>query len=252
MTNISILTVVYNREDTISDCLASIDGQTLKPFEHIVIDGNSQDSTLDILSAKERSYRKVFSEPDSGIYDALNKGMRKCQGEIIGVLHSDDLFAGEDVIEKVSNFFEANSCDMVYGDLCYIRKNDTSKIVRYWKAGEFDVKNLKLGWMPPHPTVFFRASLLQDNGFFNTFYKISADYDWLLRMLSRTISVAYLPSILVKMRVGGASNKLSQLCLKFKEDMKIANLYFKIPLLVIFFKNFRKIQQFWKTERGSQ
>lgn len=252
MTKISIVTAVYNREETISDCLSSIDGQTLKPFEHIVIDGKSQDSTLAILNAEERSYRQVFSEPDSGIYDAINKGIGKCRGEIIGVLHSDDLFAGEDIIEKVSNFFEANNCDLIYGDLCYVRKNDTSKTVRYWKAGEFDVKNLKLGWMPPHPTVFFRASLLRDYGFFNASYKISADYDWLLRILSQNFSIGYLPSTLVKMRVGGASNKMSQLFLKIKEDVEIANLYFRIPFLVIFLKNIRKIQQFSITERRTR
>lgn len=244
MSKISIVTVVYNRNETIISSLSSIDRQNVKPWEHLVIDGNSSDGTLETLNKNSRDYRKVFSENDEGIYDALNKGIRKCSGDIVGILHSDDFYSDEHVLDDVAKIFKRHKCDIVYGDINYVSKNTTTKIVRKWKAGKYKKNNLKYGWMPPHPAVFFKRNFIEGINF-DKRYKISGDYNWILEVFSRDPLVVYMDKLIVNMRTGGESNKPSKILSKMKEDYMIMKKYFSFPFITLLFKNIRKFKQFF-------
>ena len=242
---VSIITACYNAESTIERCLNSINNQDYSNIEHIVIDGASDDKTLEILEKQQNSISHLVSEQDNGIYDALNKGIKLATGDIIGFLHADDLFASQQTISQIVASFSQKSTDSVYGDLEYI--SSKGKIIRYWKSSEFTLSKLKKGWMPPHPTFFVRASVYQKCGLFDTKFKIAADYDFMLRVLGRyKISTAYLPLIITQMQLGGASNKnIRNILIKMKEDF-IALRKNKIGgISTIFWKNISKIPQFF-------
>ncbi len=242
---VSIITACYNAESTIERCLNSINNQDYSNIEHIVIDGASDDKTLEILEKQQNSISHLVSEQDNGIYDALNKGIKLATGDIIGFLHADDLFASQQTISQIVALFNQKNTDSVYGDLEYI--SSKGKIIRYWKSSEFTLSKLKKGWMPPHPTFFVRASVYQKCGLFDTKFKIAADYDFMLRVLGRyKISTAYLPLIITKMQLGGASNKnIRNILIKMKEDF-IALRKNKIGgISTIFWKNISKIPQFF-------
>jgi glycosyltransferase len=150
----------------------------------------------------------VISEPDKGIYDALNKGIKAARGDIVGFLHSDDLFVYSDAVKDIVDTFNANSCEAIYADLEYVSKDNTHNVVRLWKSGIYSKKKLKNGCMPPHPTFYMKRELYQQYGLFDLSFSIAADYDSLLRYLwVNNIKMSYLPKVLVKMRVGGASNR---------------------------------------------
>lgn len=205
---ISIVTAVYNRADTIGHALASVRGQTWPYVEHVVIDGASNDGTTEELEVHRDWISVLVSEPDRGIYDALNKGLARASGDIIGLMHSDDFYADERVLERVALVFAEPTVDGVYGDLEYVAKDDPSRIIRYWRSGEYDKRRLSWGWMPPHPTLFLRRSVIEQWGGYDTEFRIAADYEAILRYLGRGgISLAYIPEVLVKMRLGGESNR---------------------------------------------
>lgn len=159
---ISIITSVYNNQETIAEAMASVLGQTYPAIEYIIVDGGSTDGTVDIIKAYQDRLGAFISEPDNGIYDGLNKGIKLATGDVIGFLHSDDLYQDNTVIEKVALAFKDNSIDSAYGDLTYVNKSDPSKVIRYWKSGEFTLKKLRRGWMPPHPT-FLLNGLFMSN-----------------------------------------------------------------------------------------
>lgn len=203
---ISIITAVKNGAETIGDCIDSVRRQTY-PAEHIIIDGVSTDGTKEIIKKHKNSISKIISEPDHGIYDALNKGIKLATGDVIGFLHCDDIYAHEGVLERVVETFQKNNTDSCYGDLLYVNKNDIGKVVRYWKASNYRPEKFKYGWMPPHPTFFVRREIYEKYGRFNLELGSSADYELMLRFLLRYgISTVYIPEVLVKMRVGGISN----------------------------------------------
>ena len=206
MTSVSVITATYNSAGTVADSLESVAGQQDAKIEHIIIDGDSTDSTMSIV----RSFPHVtlsISEKDAGIYDAMNKGIRMAKGEIIGILNSDDFYASPRVISEVVSIFEQTGCDAVYGDLVYIDKADTGKILRYWRSGQYRDNAFIWGWMPPHPSLFIRRSIYDAYGSYNLDLGTAADYELMLRMIHKhKIRLAYLPEILVKMRSGGASN----------------------------------------------
>ena len=205
---ISIITAVYNNESTIEDAIKSVLSQTHDDIEYILIDGKSTDNTLNIVKKYENKIDIIVSESDSGIYDALNKGIANATGAIVCFLHSDDIYEDENVVKKVNDLLEETDVDSVYGDLVYVKKEDINKVVRYWKSGEFKYKNLKNGWMPPHPTFFVKREVYEKYGSFDTSFTIAADYDTVLRFLGvQKITTAYLPEVLIKMRLGGESNK---------------------------------------------
>jgi len=245
---ISIITSVYNNKETIAEAIESVLSQTYDNIEYIVVDGASTDGTVDIIKQYADKISTFVSEPDKGIYDGLNKGVALATGDVVGFLHSDDLFEDEHVVAKIDEAFKIDDMDSIYGDLTYVSKEDTSKVVRYWKSGAYGLKKLKNGWMPPHPTFYVKREVYEKYGAFDTSFKISADYDSILRFLGREgITTRYIPEVMVKMRVGGESNKsLQNLVLKTKEDLRAIKKNNVGHIRSIFFKNLSKIPQFFK------
>ena len=244
---ITIITATYNNQKTLEQTIKSVLGQTYPHIEYIIIDGESTDRTLTIIEKYRRSFSEIICEPDWGMYHALNKGIKLATGDIIGFLHADDFYTNENVIKKIADVFKTEKTDSVYGDLEYVSATDTNKIIRNWKAGQFNIAELKKGWMPPHPTFYVKKEIYRKFGDFNLEYEIAADYDLMLRFLGKhEITTSYLPEILVKMRWGGKSNSnLANIIKKSKED------YFALKenniggLKSLFYKNFRKIGQFF-------
>ena len=206
---VSIITVCYNAENTIEDTIKSIISQNFGNIEYIVIDGNSTDGTLDILKRFEQHIDHLISEPDKGIYDAMNKGIRLASGDIIATLNSDDFYATHDIVNRMVKLIEKKELDAVYGDLAYVDRMNTDHITRYWKAGEYKRKAFYRGWVPPHPTFFCRKNLFEKYGYFNETVQIAADFELLLRFIEKyQIKVGYIPEVVVKMRTQGRANRL--------------------------------------------
>ncbi|MCD4795084.1 MAG: glycosyltransferase [Bacteroidales bacterium] len=245
---VSIITATYNNENTVEDTVLSVSSQTYKNIEHIIIDGNSSDNTIQIIKKHQDKIAKIISEPDKGIYDALNKGIKYASGDIICFLHADDIYAEQTIIEKAVNLFSEKQIDSIYGDLQYVAKEDTGKIIRYWKSGEFTFSKLKKGWMPPHPTFLVKKEVYENCGVFDTNLKIAADYDIILRFLGKhKISTAYLPEVMIKMRIGGESNKsLKNIIKKMKEDVKALKKNKLGGWQTVIMKNIIKIPQLFK------
>ena len=234
MLKVSIITTVLNGAGTIRDCIKSVQSQTL-PVEHIIIDGGSTDSTLEIIEEYKSDIARVISEPDNGIYDAMNKGLQFVSGDVVGILNADDFYAGSTVLEKVADVFADKKVDSCYGDLVYVREKRRPKVkgkrikvkdktqnsrvesdwkdkvefevVRYWKSGDYKPKKFYWGWMPPHPTFFVRRTAYERHGLFNLNLGSAADYELMLRFLVKyRVTTTYIPEVLVKMRTGGTSN----------------------------------------------
>lgn len=204
---VSIITATYNSAATIADTVRSLESQTHKDIEYIIIDGASKDDTLDIIRENCTRVAILVSEPDKGIYDALNKGITLSTGDIVGFLHSDDMLAYPDAIKDLVATIYKDNADCVYADLNYVDKLNPDKVIRHWVSGEFSVDKITWGWMPPHPTFYMKRKCYQKMGSFDLRYKIAADYDSVVRYLkSNNLKVSYLKAVLVKMRVGGASN----------------------------------------------
>lgn len=245
---ISIITSVYNNEETIAEAIESVLSQTYDNIEYIVVDGASKDGTVDIIQKYADKITTFVSEADKGIYDGLNKGIGLATGDVVGFLHSDDLFEDAFVVEKIAEAFQKSKADSVYGDLTYVSKEDTSKVVRFWKSGVCTLAKLKRGWMPPHPTFYVRREVYEKYGVFDTSFQIAADYDSILRFLGReSIMTHYIPEVLVKMRVGGASNKsFKNLLQKSREDVRAMKKNGVGHLGTLFAKNASKLPQFFK------
>jgi glycosyltransferase involved in cell wall biosynthesis len=244
---ISVITVSYNSANTISDTIESVHCQSYKNFEHIIIDGGSEDGTIAILNLNLNYFSHFISEPDEGIYDALNKGLSISNGDILCLLHSDDFYPTNKVFEQVVSIFSDPTVDAVYGDLDYVSSCDANRVIRKWRPGFFEKKNLYWGWMPPHPTLFIRRSSFLKTGFFDLQYSISADYDFIIRLfLDPNFKSIYIPETLVKMRVGGVSNRsLMMLIKKSYEDFLIIRRNHIGGIFTLFFKNTSKISQFF-------
>ncbi len=207
LTRVTIITATYNSASTVKDTLASIDAQEYPHIEHLVVDGCSKDETLSIVNTFGH-VTQLVCEPDNGIYDAMNKGIKIATGDIIGILNSDDFYADARVISDVVNHFETTGCDALYADLLYVDAEKTSKVVRKWKSGEYKRDNFLIGWMPPHPTFFVKKEVYEKFGLFDTRLRSAADYELLLRfMYINKIAISYLPRVLVHMRSGGMSNR---------------------------------------------
>ena len=242
---ISVVTAVFNRAGTVAEALQSVRAQTWPNVEHIVIDGGSTDGTLDILKAHRSRLATLISEPDAGIYDALNKGIRQATGDVVGFMHADDLFASPLALARVAAEFDDPDVGAVYGDLVYVGK-DASRIIRYWRAGPFSRERLAQGWMPPHPTFYLRRELYEKLGLFDTRYRIAADYESMLRILGRGgVKPAYVPHILVRMRWGGVSNSsLRNMLIKSTEDYTAMRQNGMGGLVALLRKNVAKLPQF--------
>lgn len=219
---ISVVTVTYNCAATIADCLASVASQQGVRHEHVVIDGASRDGTRELLEQHRQQLAILVSEPDAGLYDALNKGIARCTGDVVGFLHADDLYAGPQVLAQVAAAFADPRVDAVYGDLQYVSQHDAGQVVRHWRSTPFTRRQLEWGWMPPHPTLYLRRGVYDRLGVFDTRYRIAADYDFILRLFTQPgLKATHLPEVLVKMRVGGASNRsLRNIVRKSVEDWR--------------------------------
>ena len=205
---ISLVTATWNSAATIGDTLRSVNAQTHPDVEQIVVDGGSGDATLAIVRDQGLRVAVLVSEPDRGIYDAMNKGLRLARGDVIGLINSDDFLAGPSVLAKVASVFGDLSVDAVYGDLCYVAQNEPSRVVRYWRSSPFRSGLFARGWAPPHPTLYIRRSLYEQYGGFDLAYPLAADLELMARYFEvHRLRARYVPEVFVHMRTGGATNR---------------------------------------------
>lgn len=245
---ISIITVVLNGNKYIEDAMKSVLTQTYSNIEYIVIDGGSSDGTIEKINIYKKKISKFISEPDKGIYEAMNKGIQLASGEIIGFLNSDDVYADSEVINDVANSFKGNKIDGCYGDLIYVNSS-LKKTIRYWKSGLYKDGAFGKGWMIPHPTLFISKAAYKKHGVYRTDFKISADYELMLRFIEKNkIILYYISRIFVKMRIGGKSNiGIKNLVIKSFEDLKAWRVNgMKAPFFLVFKKPITKLSQFYK------
>ena len=205
---ISIITTVYNGAATIEDSILSVASQSYEDIEHIIIDGSSTDGTLSLIKKHENKVAQFFSEPDNGVYHAMNKGVNLATGDIVGILNSDDIYYNNNCLATVANEFQRKGVDSVFADLVYVRRDNLNKVVRYYSSANFSPRKFAFGWMPAHPTFFVQRQCYEKYGKFKTDYMIAADYELLVRFLvTHKITYSYMPKVLVKMRIGGMSTK---------------------------------------------
>ena len=204
---ISVVTVCWNAAATIEDTIRSVADQTYPDVEHIVIDGASTDSTTGIIRKFESNITKWVSEPDQGIYDAMNKGIALASGDVVGFLNADDIYAHPEILAKVAQVLRDESIQAVYGDVVFVR-DDLQTVVRYYRSHRFTAGKLAWGWMPPHPSIFLRKHMFEKYGLFKTDYRIAADYELVTRLFAKHgVRCRYLPGVSVKMRIGGVSTR---------------------------------------------
>lgn len=241
---ISIITATYNSAAHIADCVKSVNDQTYDDIEHIIIDGASSDDTLEIIKSIPNRVAKIVSEPDKGIYDAMNKGIKAATGDVIGILNSDDFFTSDDVISAIFFAFENNDIDAVYGDVHYVNPENLNKCVRYYSSAVFKPSLFKFGLMPAHPSFYVKRSCYEKYGVYSLDYKIASDFDLLIRFLyTHKIKYRYLKKDFVTMRTGGESTKnLNNRMLLNKEDLKACRKYgITTNMFMIMFKYVYKI-----------
>ena len=247
---ISIITATFNSGKFIESCIKSILKQNYKKFEIIIIDGLSTDSTIKKIKIflDKNNNIKIFSEKDLGIYHALNKGIEKANGDIIGFVHSDDLLYNKNVLSNIIDVFKNSNIDGVYGDLQYVEKQNTNKVIRYWKSKDFKPNLINKGWTPPHPTLYLRKKVYEKHGLFDLNYKISSDYDFMTKIFKdNTFNFKYIPKVITKMRVGGISNKnIKNVLIKSLEDYKVIYRNGSGGIITLLRKNTSKIKQFIK------
>lgn len=238
---------MFNRASSIAQAVRSVQTQSWNSVEHLVIDGASTDGTVQVLQSCVNEQTVWVSEPDKGIYDALNKGLALATGDVIGLMHSDDFFADEHVLTRVAVAFADPSVDAVYGDLDYVAKDDTSRIIRRWRSSDYQPANLARGWMPPHPTLYLRRNVIEQWGGYDARYQIAADYDAILRYFGQgQIRAMYIPHVLVKMRLGGESNRsLTRIWRKTREDYMALRRNGVGGIGAVILKNIGKIGQFY-------
>ena len=223
---ISVITVCYNSAETIGHTLRSVREQTYGNIEHIIVDGGSKDTTLAVVATEGQHVAKLVSEKDNGIYDAMDKGIALASGEIIGFINADDFYASPVVLTTLAAAFEKSGTDCCYGDLCYVSQDEPTRTVRYWRSADFVPGYFEKSWCPPHPTFFVRRSVYQRLGGFDLSFRIAADFELMARYLEvARISSHYIPEVLVKMRLGGTTNRsLSNI---FKQNAEIRRAFSK-------------------------
>ena len=205
---ISVITAAYNSGGTIADAIKSLLIQTHTDMEQIIVDGGSTDGTCDIVASFGDKIARFVSEPDGGIYDAMNKGIRLATGDVVGVLNSDDMYADENALARVAAAFENPEVDVCYGDLVYVSQGNIAKNVRVWKSSAYVPGRFLSGWVPPHPTFFVRRAVYEKHGLFDLSFPLAADFELMLRFLHcHKLKSSYIPATIMKMRLGGATNK---------------------------------------------
>ncbi|MGC9047013.1 MAG: glycosyltransferase family 2 protein [Minisyncoccia bacterium] len=244
---ISIITPSFNSEKTIEETIKSVLSQSYENIEYIIIDGGSKDKTLAIINQYKDKISKIVSEPDKGIYDAMNKGIKLASGEVVGILNSDDLYADEKVIETIVETFKNYDVDCAWGDLVYFLDNP-NKIIRIWKSSDYKEGLFERGWVPPHPTFFVKKEIYEKFGYFRLDFPVAADYELMFRFLKKyKIKWKYIPKILVKMRAGGTANKFKNIIKGNLECIRAWKVNdFKIPFYTPMFRFLRRIPQVLK------
>ncbi|TDO71513.1 glycosyltransferase [Flavobacterium chryseum] len=234
---VSLITVCYNRKATMAQSIESVLSQDYDDIEYIVIDGNSSDGTKDIIESYSDKITQHISEPDKGMYDAINKGLQLATGDIVGLMHSDDVFYDSTVVTKIVNAFKnTSSADAVYGNGIYVTNDAKEKIVRNRIGGQYDFEKLKSGWLPLHPTVYMKKAIVEKYGYYNLDFKIASDTEFLLRYLFKhKINIIYLNEYVVKMRMGGLSTNYKRVFQVLSEDYRIYR-YHKISALKAVFQ----------------
>jgi glycosyltransferase involved in cell wall biosynthesis len=245
---VSIITATYNSAATVLESMRSVSDQDYPLIEHIIVDGLSGDDTLHIVKSFSGKVR-VISEKDTGMYEAMNKGIRAASGDIIGILNSDDVYADSHVISKIVDVFRDPSVQSCYADLQYTDAQNISRVTRTWKSGNYNKSSFFYGWMPPHPTFFVRKSVYDQVGLYNTDMRSAADYEMMLRiLLKHNLPAAYLPQVIVKMRTGGISNASVRNRIRAnREDREAWRINGMKPyFFTLYLKPLRKITQFLK------
>ena len=244
---VSIITSCFNRAGTIASTIESVLGQDYADIEYIVVDAARTDGTLEIVRSYADRIAHITSEPDNGIYEGLNKGLRLATGDIVGILHSDDVFYANDTVARIVEELVRTGADLIYGNGIFVKSSDENYVVRDWISGGYVRNNIAKGWLPLHTTCFVRRSVFSRVGYYDESYKISADTDWLIRCLYvNSLRVAYLDDYVVRMRMGGASTSFRQMKRKWKEDYAIYHKHGIGRLIPLSLKIASKIPQFVK------
>ena len=219
---ISIITTCYNREKTIGQAIESVIGQDYPDIEYIVVDGASKDHSPSVISGYRDRISRIISEPDHGMYEAINKGIRAATGDVVGLLHSDDFLINPHIISDMADAFQRTGADIIYGDGLFVDPADTDKVIRDWKSGSYRKWKVRCGWLPLHPTVYIRREALERYGLYDETYKIAADSDFLVRYLLETdLKVEYLDRYILKMRMGGLSTDKRRRKQMWDEDCRV-------------------------------
>ena len=243
---ISVITAVWNSETTVGEAIASVASQTHADLEHVIMEGNSSDGSLAAIERAAHPRMRLISEPDDGIYDALNKGVKNATGDVIGFIHSDDFLAHNGALARIAAAFDDPAVEAVFSDLDYVSQADTSRVIRHWSTGPYHPRRLKYGWMPAHPTLYLRRGVYERFGAYDKNLRIAADYDFILRYFSQaTGKSVYIPEVLYKMRVGGVSNRnWAKICQKMEEDMLAIRRNRVGGVYTLALKNLSKVSQF--------
>jgi glycosyltransferase involved in cell wall biosynthesis len=243
---ISLITVTFNAESTITRCIESVIGQSFKNIEYIIVDGGSTDNTVQLINQYQDFINIFLSEPDKGIYDAMNKGIKLATGHVIGMLNADDFFSDTNVLSTVAAAFIQQNAAIIYGDLDYINAQDN--IVRKWRSGQYKHNMFNWGWMPPHPTFYCKRHLFEEFGFYSLNYGTAADYELMLRfMYLNKVNAFYIKKVMIKMKIGGKSNKsiLGRVKGLFFDLKAMRNNGLSFPVITLICKPLRKIRQYF-------
>lgn len=246
---ISVITVAYNSASTIADTVLSVIRQTHTDLEHLVVDGQSTDATVEVVQAHRHPRLLLSSEPDQGIYDAMNKGLRRATGELIGFLNADDFYADDEVLARVARAFADPDVEACYGDLVYVTENN-KRVVRYWKSRAYAPGGFARGWCPAHPTFYIRRSALERLGLFDLTYRLAADTEFMMRYLEKGVRSVYIPHIQVRMRVGGATNQSWSNIIRQNREIFHALRKNGIRCSVVLFWAHKVVSRLWQRTAG--
>lgn len=246
---VTIITSCYNREQTIRGCIESVLAQDYPDIEYIVVDGASKDNSLNIINEYKGKISKIISEPDHGMYEAINKGIRAATGDVIGLVHSDDFLFSNQTVSHIVQRFEETHADFLYGDGLFVNPENTNKVVRNWIGGSYRLWKVRHGWLPLHPTCYIRRDVMERKGGYNESYKIAADSDFLFRyLLGGELSVTYLKEYIVRMRMGGLSTDSARRKQMWKEDIRLYQSHGMNPTVTKIEKMMWKVPQFIKAK----
>ena len=242
---VSIITTCYNRASTIRNAIESVLSQDYPDIEYIVVDGASTDGSLDVIEEYRERIAQIISEPDSGMYEAINKGIRIATGDVIGLLHSDDMLYATNTISQVVSRIKQTGADFLYGNGLFVNAEDTNKVIRNWRGGSYRLWKVRHGWLPLHPTCYIRRDVILRYGLYNETYKIAADSDFLFRyLLTGELSVEYIDEYIVRMRMGGMSTDRRKRKQMWCEDVRLYRSHGMSPILTKIEKMLWKIPQF--------